>query len=508
MNSEEAIATDSAPGAPNSPALRAANLDRSLAGSLAWRAVANWSSQILTWASFLIVARLLAPADFGIVSMAVVLFAYLRYVGEFGIPLTIVTLRDLTEQQLAQLNSIAVLLGILCFGMSSALAFPIAAFFKTRRLVPVVIVTCSALLALGLRAVPEGLLNKDMRFRWLSLVDGGCDVLAAVVTLVLAWRGFAYWALVIGNLVSAFARGLLVARARPHRFAWPHFGSVKKELLFGWHLLVSTLAYSAYERLDNVTAGRTLGAGALGFYGMAWNLANVPLEKVTSLVTTVIPSYLSVVQSDPRALRRYLCGLTELMALATFPTTVGLGLVAAEVVPIVLGRKWSPMVPAVEVLCVYAAFRSLVALLNQVLIAIGKTRFLMWSQIVALVLLPCAFYIGSHWGIAGIAWGWVAAYPLVALPAYWVAFRAIALKFRDYFKAVRPALDGTVAMVAGVLWLKWNLPVRQPILLRMVLEIAAGGLCYTAIVLLFHRQRALVFWNMAKGFRRGRVQAS
>src|SRR5580692_2782988 len=101
-------------------------LDRSLAHSLAWRAGADWFSQILSWSSFLIVVRLLTPADFGLVAMAMVLCSYLRYLGEFGIPQTIVTLRDLTEDQLAQLNSVALLLGVCGFGLATLLAYPVA----------------------------------------------------------------------------------------------------------------------------------------------------------------------------------------------------------------------------------------------------------------------------------------------------------------------------------------------------------------------------------------------
>src|SRR5579864_434512 len=99
------------PGPPTA-ATSALRMDQSLVHSLAWRAGADWSSQILSWSSFLIVVRLLTPADFGIVAMAMVLWAYLRYLGEFGIPQTIVTLRDLTEDQLAQLNTVALLLGL------------------------------------------------------------------------------------------------------------------------------------------------------------------------------------------------------------------------------------------------------------------------------------------------------------------------------------------------------------------------------------------------------------
>jgi PST family polysaccharide transporter len=496
--------SESRAAASLAPATSHAKLDRSLAGSLAWRAIADWSSQIFTWAVFLTVARLLKPEDYGIVSMGWILLGYLRYVGEFGIPTTVVTLRDLTEHQIAQLNSVAVLLGVASFGISCALAYSLALFFRTPRLFPVAVVCCLALITSGVRAVPEGLLEKELRFRWQSLVNGGCDILAAGITLVLAFAGFAYWALVLGTLLAGAARGALIVAARPFRFAFPQFGSIRRQLLFGWHIMVSVLARSAYERLDNVMAGRVLGATALGFYGMAWSLANVPLEKVTTMVTTIIPSYLATVQSESAALRRYLRVLTELVALATFPTTIGLGLVAPELVPFALGRKWSPMTPALQVLCLYVAFRSLSALLDKVLTAVRKPRFVMWAQLGGLVVLPCAFYAGSHWGIAGIAWGWVAAYPLVALPLYWKTFQMIDMKFAEYFRSLRPALDSTLVMILAVEILRRILPSSQPLLLRLILEITAGAAVYISTVLLLHRERGLAFLNMAKSFVAGR----
>ena len=138
-----------------------------------------------------------------------------------------------------------------------------------------------------------------------------------------------------------------------------------------------------------------------GAYALAWNLANVPLEKVTSLVTTIIPSYFAAVQTEPAELRRYLRTLTEALAVATFPATIGLALIARELVPLAMGQKWEAVIAPLEVLSVYVAFRSVVALLPKVLTAVGNARFVMWNDLVALVILPTAFYIGSHWGIRG-----------------------------------------------------------------------------------------------------------
>ncbi len=481
------------------------HLDRSLSSSVAWRAAADWTSQILTWAGFLVVARLLSPSDFGIVSMAVILFAYLRYVGEFGIPATVVNLRAMTDDQIAQLNTIGVLLGLACFGLSCALAGPLADFFRTPKLARVVMVTCAALAVLGMRAVPEGLLMRDLRFRWLALVNAGCDVLAAIVTLTLALKGFAYWALVLGNLSSDVVRSGLLMRERPHRFAIPRLKSIRKELQFGWHVLVSTLAWSSCERLDSATAGRVLGPAPLGAYSIAWNLANVPLEKITTLVTTVAPSYLAAVQTDLAALRRYVRVLTEFISLVTFPATVGLALVARDAVPLILGNKWQNAVPILEVLALYAAIRSVGALLTKVLNAIHRARFVMWNQLAALIVLPSAFFVGSHWGAVGIACGWAVGYPLVAVPLYWKMFQAIDMRLGEYLRSLKPALSSTAVMILCVLALRTTVLPARGLLGRLAVEVAAGVGAYGGTLLLFHRQRILGFVAAVKGFRQAKA---
>jgi len=478
-------------------------MDHSLLRSVAWNAMADWVSQIFSWLSFLIVIRLLTPADFGIVNMALVLLPFLQYIATFGIGRSIITLRNLTEEQLAQLNSVGLLLGITGFALAAALAKPFAMFFKTPALAPVVVVICIALIPNGMQTVSVGLLTRDLRFRTLSLLIGASAVVSAAFTLLFAWLGWKYWALVLGNLLATILRSAFVLRTRPQKYAIPHMASIREPLQFGGHVIVSMIALNCYQRLDNLTAGRVLGQAALGLYGMAWTLANVPLEKVTSLVTTVIPSYLAQLKDDPTALRRYLRNLTEGVALASFPATVGLGLVARELVPLALGRKWVGMIPPLEVLSVYAAFRSIVALLPKLLTAVGNPRFVMWNDLAALVILPTSFYLGSRWGIVGIAWGWVVAYPIVAASLYRKTFITIGMKTRDYIRALRPALDATIVMAGVVLLFKHAIPASQPLPLRLAFEIVAGIISYLGTLLLMHRQRVAAFVNTAKSFRRG-----
>jgi teichuronic acid exporter len=490
---------------PGAPAVSPRN---SLAENLAWRAFANWSSQIVSWAALLVVVRLLSPADFGLVGMSMTVYWYLKFLGAFGITPAVVRHRDLSDETLAQLNTMGVIFGIVSFALSCLFVWPVAWFFKTPRMVPVAMVTCLALIPLGLRSVPEGLMNQKMQLKSLSFLDALRDILSAGLTVGLAWLGYHYWALVVGNLLSEFIRCAVVLSIQRYRFARPRWATIKVPLVFGGRVLVSSFAWSTYNTLDTVTAGRVLGQSALGIYGMAWNLANTPLEKIVSLVTTLIPAYLSRVQTDMAALRHYLRSLSEVIALATFPATIGMAMVAPQAIPLIMGQKWISMIGPLQVLSVYAAFRSLVALLPKVLTAVGNAKFVMRVEVAGLIIMPIAFWIGSHWGITGIAYGWVFAYPIVAFPHYWKTFKTIQMTAGDYIRALRPAIDGSLAMILAVALLQRLVRSFYSPWLYLVLEICVGAAAYVGIVAIFHRSRLTYFLSFTKKIRGSRNSGS
>jgi teichuronic acid exporter len=483
-------------------------LDQSLVRSVGWNAAASWTIQIVSWLISLEVARLLTPADFGIAALTVLLMPHLGVFMGLGIPRAVVALPPMSDDQLAQLTAVNLIMGGLCFALGLAFAKPFAAFFRTPPLATVFAVGCGGFLLGAATAVPGALIAKARRFRFLSVMGISLTVVNLAVTLGMAWLHYGYWSLLTGSWVAQVIQTVVILYVQPCKLAWPRFNSIREPLRFGWHLSVSTLALNSYEQLDNFVAGRMLGQSALGLYGNAWQLANVPMEKVASLVTTVVPAYLATVRSDAAALRRYLGGLTEVVALAAFPACIGLGLVVRDFVPLVLGHKWDGMVPPAQVLVCYAAFRSIAALLPKVITAVGNARYVMWNDLFALIVLPTAFYVGSYRGIVGIAWGWVVAYPIVVLPLYRKAFQIVGMKTRDYLRCLLPALTGTVAMIPAVEWVKYRLPASPSLWLRLMVEVAVGALVYVGAVFLFHRRRVLVLIQLAKHLLPGKYRGT
>ena len=474
--------------------------DRSLAAGIAWTAAAKWSSQLISWASLIIVTRLLAPSDVGIVGKAA-LFAGLLLVVTNAFGTTVATLRDLTDEQLAQLNTIALSSGAIGSLVSCSLAIPLGRFFRSPHLPLVVVVMSTTFLILGIQTVPYGLLYRDMRFRLLSAFAAIQSVIQALTTLALAWLGFGYWALVLGNVLGAAVLAGLQTSWRPCRFALPRFSSLKHALTFSWHTIVSGLSWYGYSNADFLVAGRVLGQSALGAYTLAWNLATIPLEKVTSVVSNVAYAHFSASQQDLGALRRYLRVLTEGLSLITLPATIGMALVAGDFVNLLFRAKWQSAIAPLEILAYYASFRCIVTLLPSILNVTGESRFVMRTTQFALVLMPTAFYVGSWWGPAGIAYGWVIAYPIVAIILYRRTFRRINMSWREYLGAIQPSATGCLVMLAAVEILKHVLFQGVPPLARLTGEVLTGATAYIIALAALHRDRLSVFWEFLKSLR-------
>lgn len=478
---------------PNPAAPTHAHLDGALVRGLAWTAGMKWGAQIFSWASTLIVARLLNPDDYGLVGMATVYLGLANLISEFGVGTTVITLRDMSEDDVAQLNGFAVLLGLLGFVLSCFAAVPLGMFFKSPRLPWVVVSMSVTFIISSFQSVPAALLQRDLRFKLMSVIDGTKNFAMALVAVICALAGLRYWALVLAGVASSIVGTALVLSRRRHPIALPRPSKLRHVLSFSWHIIAGRVSWYTYSNADFVVSGRILGQQALGSYTVAWNLATVPVEKITGVLNSVTPALYSAIQKDKAALRRYMLTLLEGIGLVTLPLSVGIGLVSREFVLVFLGTKWAAAVLPLMFLGFYASIRSLVPIIWGVLNVVGDSAFGMKASMVMAVVLPVSFVVGSHWGNAGIAAAWVLGFPLVAIPVTARVFRRIEMPWSEFFRVLTPALTGCLMMAAAVLGLKDILPERFGMPLRLAIFVSAGALAYIVVAggLSYSRRHAL-----------------
>ncbi len=479
------------------------SLDRSLLHGLAWTSGAKWGSQLLSWASTVIVARLLTPEDYGLVGMASIYLGLVTMLSEFGLGTTVLALRDLSEEQLAQLNGFALLFGLGSFALSCLAAWPLGTFFRSPELPAVVIVMSVTFIITSFRIVPGALLRRELRFRELAVIDTVSAMTLAVALIAFAYFGFRYWTLVIGGVLSTTLSTVQILRLRRLRVARPRASTLQHAMRFSGHILTSRLSWYAYSNADFVIAGRLLGKAALGVYDFAWTLANVPIEKITVLIGQVAFPIFAAVQHEPAELRRYLLRLTEGLALLTMPASVGMALVAPDFVSVFLGPRWSGAVRPLELLAIFVGFRSVIPLFAQILNVIRDSRFAMYTSLLSAVVMPVSFYfMGRRWGTPGLALAWMTVYPVLAFFQYWRVSRRIALSTSDYLRALWPAVSSTTVMSMAVWGTKTVIGAHVPGPVVLGVQVGIGAVVYSVMCLTVHRRRLVAFVEVVRRQRR------
>ncbi|HXT48795.1 MAG TPA: lipopolysaccharide biosynthesis protein [Gemmatimonadaceae bacterium] len=470
------------------------SLDRSLVSGIAWTGGMKWATQILSWAATLVVARILSPADYGLMGMAAVYLGLVTLINEFGLTAAILRHRELSEDQIARVGGFSLLVGIAIAGISVALAPLIARFYAEPAVATIIAVLSLNFVFGSLGVLPRSLLARDLSYPRLAMIDGITNIAQMATMLLFAIAGYRYMALVFGSLVGSGCGALLALWWRPHRLVWPSsLRAIGDTLHVGWHIVVGRLAWYTYNTADFAVVGRVLGKQALGAYTLGWEIATMPVERISALVSSVTPGVFSAVQHDIVALRRYFLGVVEGLAFITLPAAAGLALIAGEFVPVVLGSQWQAAVLPLRLLAVYGGIRSIDTVTPQVLIYTGHSRQSMWYSLIAACVMPVLFVVGTRWGAAGVAAVWIVAYPAVVAPQYRLAFRVLDLRAGAYFRTLWPALSSTAVMAAAVGIALATLPETMAPVVRLVIEVAVGVAVYAGMIAWRHRARASAF---------------
>jgi PST family polysaccharide transporter len=479
-----------------------------LAGAVAWTASVKWGSQVLTWAATLAVARLLTPHDYGIVAMAGVYLGLIAILNEFGIGLAVVAHRQLGEAQIAQLNGLAITIGVAAVGVSAAAALPLGRLLGQPELPPVVVVMGAVFFVTSLRTVAIGRLQQALAFGRLASAEGVQAITTALSTVILALLGLQYWALVLGQVIGQTIFTIVVLTWVPPAFARPRMDALGEVLTFTRRVIIGRVSWFIQTGADFAIVGSLLGNSALGLYAMAQSLGKLPVEKVGGLLSQVTPAFLAASQDDRAGLRRLILTLTEALALSVFPLAVGMLVVAPEAVALALGNQWADIIPPLQIFAPLAAVDAICAIFFPVLLVTGGSRLTMSIALVSCAIFPLAFYIGSHWGLIGVAAAYAIVAPVMRVPAYVGVARRTGLAFTAYLKALWPALSATAMMAIVVLGVRFVVPAGWPLMLRGSGEVLAGGATYAIILATIHRSRVVQFYRVFRELRGGATRAA
>ncbi|HSW63468.1 MAG TPA: lipopolysaccharide biosynthesis protein [Dissulfurispiraceae bacterium] len=446
---------------------------------------------VLHMAGTMILARLLTPADFGLIGMVTVVVGFAAMFKDAGLSMATVQRATISHEQISTLFWLNVLLSVV-LGLCILLASPLVAWFYGR---PELTLVTSALslsfIITGLTIQHSALLRRHMRFGTLAVIHIVSYLINLIVVVLLALAGWRYWALVGGSLATAISDILLTLFFCPWIPGRMQKGTgVRSMLKFGGHLTGFNFLNYFARNADNVLIGRFLGADALGLYAKAYGLLMLPITQITGPIAAVATPALSRLQNDPERYCRYYYQAINVIAFITMPMVALMAALSSEIIEIILGKQWMGAAPIFKVLAFAALFQPVVNPVGWVFVSLGQTgRQLRWA-LVAAPLVVLSFLLGLPWGIFGVAVSYaVCSLTVLTFPGLWWAFRRSPLSLPGWCKAVRCPLVASVVMYLLVTLLRrWLAP--NTAIATVLFSGITGIVCCATIVLVWRTARA------------------
>ena len=467
------------------------DLKQKVAKGAAWLVLFRLLERGIGFMSTLFLARLLVPADFGLVAMATSILAALELLSSFSFDLVLIQNQNAERRHYDTAWTFGLLFGTFNAFCMCAMASSAAVFFGEPRVEGLMYALALGPFIGGFDNVGVVAFQKDLELHKEFLFGLTKKLIGFSVTISLAFILHNYWALVAGMISLRVASLILSYRLHPFR---PKFSLAAAGELFQfskWLLLNNVLIFLNNRGTDFVI-GKISGAQALGLYSVSYELANLPTtELVFPISRAVFPGYARLA-GDPEQLRRAFLQVIGLVALLTIPAGAGIGLVAEPLVQLLLGSKWVDAVPLIQVLAAFGIVRSIHGPNGSIYLALGKPWIVAALQCVQLViviglmllLIPRLGPIGAAWAIL------VGAFTTMTLN-YVMVLRELSLPLADLMAVVwRPfvaALAMTVTLI-GISNHLWPLETGVgPTAMRLAAMIAAGAVSYAVTLLVCWR---------------------
>ena len=441
----------------------------------------------------IVLARLLTPADFGLLAMVTTFSLLLMNFGLNGFTEAVVQ-RDTIDHALASnlfwINTAISLALAILFGAGGPL---LARLYADPRLTGVALAMALTIVLTGLSVVHLALLKRAMRFGAVSFNDITAQAIAVIVSIVLAWRGWGYWALVAGAVVLPLATsaGAWVlcswVPGRPRR----QEGTAASARFALTTYARFAMNYST-RNLDNLLVGWFFGPQSLGFYKKAYDLFLLPVSQLSTPLYAVAVPTLSRLIDDPDRYRRYVLRILSTVAFVSMGLGGAMTLIGRDVILLLLGPAWEPagkifmfFGPGIGVMLIYITH-------GWIHLSLGRAdRWFRWG-IAELIATALLFGLGLRWGPVGIAGAWVVSFWVLTIPALYYASEPAQLGVAALVGAVwKYAIASALAGCASAAFI-WRVPVfavgSEPIpTAGRIAEISAlFGALYLAAVILLH----------------------
>ena len=446
-----------------------------------WMVATRIVVRLLGVISTIILARILTPADFGLVALATGVSAAIAAFTEFNLRVWLIRMPMPERSHYDTLWSMSVLRGAFIAFIVIATAFAIGNWFDDLRLHTVLIVLGLCTLLEGGRNVGVIDFERNLAFNRHFVLFVVPRLVSFVVTIALGmwWRN--YWALVVGLATRSVVDFILTYTIHPMR-PRPSLRHWRDAFGFSKWLLVSNLLAFGYLRMDVFILGKLLGAQTLGLYSVAREIADLASREVVAPIRRVMLPGLSRLTHDRALLTQAFFNGYSLIVLIALPLCVGIALLAAPIVKLLLGEQWLGSITLIQILSIYALSAVVMANQGPLFLALGHSHLTARLFALGLVVLAPSFTFATfHYGAAGGAAAFGFTNVIVLIASLTVSLRLLQAAPSSLFSMVWRSIIATIAMVLTVT-ASTHLTQTWPVVAILIVAVAIGATTYSLVV--------------------------
>lgn len=402
------------------------NLKQQLFSGVFYTALAKYSGIVISLVIAGVLARLLSPDDFGIVAIATVIIAFFGIFTDMGISPAIIQNKNLTEQDLSEIFSFTLWMGMGLSALFFVASWPIASYYNSPVLRTLCQLLCVNLFFASANIVPNALFYKNKEFKFIAIRSFSIQVASGAAAVVAALSGAGLYALIISPILSSILIFTISLKRYPQR---PGF-------TLGLRAIRKIFSYSAYQflfnvinyfsrNLDKLLIGKYMGMSQLGYYEKSYRLMMLPLQNITQVITPVMHPIFSDYQNDLQRLGAAYERIIRLLAFIGIPLSVLLFFTAEEVTLIIFGEQWMPSVAVFRILTLSVGVQIILSSSGSIFQAAGDTRSLFICGLFSSVLNVSGMLLGIfRFGtLEAVAWCIVTTFCINFIQCYWQMYR-------------------------------------------------------------------------------------
>ena len=365
---------------------------RTIRGSV-WLLASIWLTKPIQFIQTVILVRVLNPSDFGLMGILYVITGTMDVFTSTGIQSAIIQGKDIRKEALDTAWVFSIIRGITNCILLYILAPYVASFYETPIIEKIIKIFAITYLLGGFKNIGMVIFAREIDFKMIAIAEQIKGLLQMVVTVVFAIILKNVWALVIGYVVGEGIALIVSYLLHPFRPSFKFDLNIAKGLFsFGRYVFLSGIIIHIINKGDDALVGKVLSLETLGFYTLAYGLATLPSNYITDLISTITFSTFSRLQEEGATLRKGYLTTLELVSFISVPASAGIAILAPEIVEVVYGAKWLPMVQSLRVLCIFGMIKTIVSISGSLFQGVGKPNYLAYLSFAQLIIMIIIIY--------------------------------------------------------------------------------------------------------------------